>query len=136
MSESNRRYQLTVLPGFFAIVHLAADAPLPSWASTGDFFSVTRTSDELSVVCLATQVPSSLTAETGWRALKVQGPFALSEIGVLAALAAALAHAKVSLFAISTFATDYLLVSDKSLNAAVAALRAAGHSVVDHNATR
>src|SRR5712672_3129115 len=136
MSESNRRYQLTVLPGFFAIVHLAADAPLPSWASAGDFFSLTRTSDELSVVCLSYQVHSSLTAETGWRTLKVQGPFALSEIGVLAALAAALAHAKVSLFAISTFATDYLLISDKSLNAAVAALRAAGHGVVDDNAIR
>jgi len=136
MSESNRRFQLTVLPGFFAIVRLAADAPLPSWASAGDFFSVTRTSDELSVVCLANQVPSSLTAETGWRALKVHGPFALSEVGVLAALAAALAHAKVSFFAISTFATDYLLVNDKSLNAAVAALRAAGHSVVDDNAIR
>ena len=136
MSESNRRFQLSILPGSFAIVRLAADAPLPSWASAGDFFSVTRTSDELSVVCLATQVPSSLTAETGWRALKVQGPFALSEIGVLAALAAALAHAKVSLFAISTFDTDYLLVSDKSLDAAVAALRAAGHIVVDDNAIR
>jgi len=109
---------------------------LPSWASAGDFFSVTRTSEELSVVCLANQVPSSLTAETGWRALKVHGPFALSEIGVLAALAAALAHAKVSLFAISTFSTDYLLVSDKNLNAAVAALRAAGHSVMDDNAIR
>lgn len=131
MSESNRRFQLTILPGSFAIVRLAADAPLPSWASAGDFFSVTRTSDELSVVCPATQVPSSLTAETAWRALKVHGPFALSEVGVLAALAAALADAKVSLFAISTFATDYLLVSNKSLNAAVAALRAAGHSVVD-----
>ena len=136
MSESNRRFQLTVLPGFFAIVCLAADAPLPSWASAGDFFSVTRTSDELSVVCLANQVPSSLTTETGWRALKVQGPFALSEIGVLAALTAALAHAKVSLFAISTFATDYLLVNDKSLDAAIVALRAAGHSVVDDNAIR
>jgi hypothetical protein len=135
MSESNRRFQLTVLPGFFAIVRLAADAPLPSWASAGNFFSVTRTSDELSVVCLATQVPSSLPAETGWRALKVHGPFALLEIGVLAALAAALAHAKVSLFAISTFDTDYLLVSGKSLKAAVAALRAAGHCVVDDSAT-
>jgi len=66
----------------------------------------------------------------------VQGPFALSEIGVLAALAAALADAKVSLFAISTFDTDYLLVSDESLNAAVAALRAGGHGVVDDNAIR
>ena len=127
MSESNRRFQVTVLPGSFAIVRLAADAPLPSWASAGDFFSVTRTSDELSVVCLATQVPSSLTAETGWRALKVHGPFALSEIGVLAALAAALAHAKVSVFAISTFDTDYVLVKAERVQAADDALRRAGH---------
>ena len=118
------------------MVRLAADAPLPSWATTGDFFSVTRTSDELSVVCLANQVPSGFTAEKGWRALKVQGPFALSEVGILAALSAALAHAKVSLFAISTFDTDYLLVSDKKLDAAIAALRAAGHGVVDGNAIR
>jgi len=136
MSESDRRFELTVLPGFFAIVRLAANEPLPSWATTGDFFSVTRTSDELSVVCLANQVPPGLAAETAWRALKVHGPFALSEIGVLAALAAALAHAKVSLFAISTFDTDYLLVSEKKLDAAIAALRAAGHSVVDGNAIR
>ncbi len=136
MSESNRRFELTVLPGFLAIVRLAANEPLPSWATAGDFFSVTRTSDELSVVCLANQVPPGLAAETVWRALKVHGPFALSEIGVLAALAAALAHAKVSLFAISTFDTDYLLVSEKKLDAAIAALRAAGHSVVDANAIR
>jgi len=136
MGEPNRRFELTVLPGFFAIVRLAADAPLPSWATVGGFFSVTRTSDELSVICLTNQVPSGLTAEAGWRALKVHGPFALSEIGVLAALAAPLAHAKVSLFAISTFDTDYLLVSDKKLDAATAALRAAGHGVVDDKAIR
>ena len=136
MSESNRRFELTVLPGFFAIVRLAADAPLPSWATVGGFFSVTRTRDELSIICLADQVPSGLMAEAGWRALKVHGPFALSEIGVLAALAAPLAHAKVSLFAISTFDTDYLLVSDKKLDAATAALRAARHGVVDDNAIR
>ena len=64
------------------------------------------------------------------------GPFRIVGIGVLAALAATLAHAKVSLFAISTFDTDYLLVSDKSLDAAIVALRAAGHSVVDDNAIR
>lgn len=127
--SANRRFELMVLPEIFAIVRLAADAPLPLWAIEGDLFSVTRTSDELSVVCRANQVPSSLTAEMGWRALKVQGPFTLSEIGVLAALSAPLAQAKVSLFAISTFDTDYLLVSDKKLDAAIAALRAAGHAV-------
>ena len=131
--SANRRFEWTVLPEIFAIVRLAADAPLPLWAIDGDFFSVTRTSDELSVVCRANQVPSSLTAERGWRALKVQGPFALSEIGVLAALSAPLAQAKVSLFAISTFDTDYLLVSDKELDAAIAALRTAGHAVSNNN---
>lgn len=118
------------------MVRLAPDASLPSWATAGGFFSVTRTADELSVICLANQVPSGLAAEAGWRALKVHGPFALSEIGVLAALAAPLAQAKVSLFAISTFDTDYLLVSDKKLDAAITALRAAGHAVVDDNAIR
>ena len=130
MSESTRRFELSVLPGSFAIVRLAADAGLPPWATAGDLFSVTRTREELSVVCTENQVPTGVKAETGWRALKVQGPFALSEIGVLAALAAPLAAAKVSLFAISTFDTDYLLVSEKKLDSATAALRAAGHRVV------
>ena len=129
MSESNRRFDLTVLPGFFAMVRLASEAPLPSWATHGDFFSVTRTNDELSIMCRADQVPKGIAAEAGWRALKVAGPFALTEIGVLSALAAPLAEAKVSLFAISTFDTDYLLVSEKQLLAAVAALKGAGHRV-------
>ena len=129
MSKSERSFDLTVLPGAFAIVRLAADTPLPRWAARGEFFSVTRTSDEVSVVCLADQVPSGIASETGWRAVKVTGPFALSEIGVLAAVAAPLAEAKVSLFAISTFDTDYLLVSEKQLNAAIAALKGAGHRI-------
>ncbi len=128
MSDSNRRFDLTVLPGSFAMVRLAPEAPLPSWATQGDFFSITRTGDELSIVCRAGQVPKGIAAEAGWRALKVAGPF-LSEVGVLSALAAPLAEAKVSLFAISTFDTDYLLVSEKQLLAAVAALKGAGHRV-------
>ena len=134
MSESNRRFDLSVLPGSFAMVRLAADAPLPPWATQGGFFSVTRTSDELSVVCLAGQVPRGVSAETGWRALKVKGPFALSEIGVLAGLAAPLAKANVSLFAISTFDTDYLLVSEKQLHGAIVALRSAGHRIAESGA--
>jgi hypothetical protein len=134
MSKSNRRFDLTVLPGSFAMARLAADAALPDWATRGEFFSVTRTSEELSVVCLAAQIPGGISAEKGWRALRVKGPFALSEVGVLAALAATLADAEVSLFAISTFDTDYLLVSEKQLPAAVAALRRAGHYVQEGDA--
>jgi hypothetical protein len=129
MSESTRRFDLSVLPETLAILHLSADATLPPWATQGAFFSVTRTSDELSIVCSAPQIPHGVAAETGWRALKVAGPFALSAIGVLAALATPLAKASISLFVISTFDTDYLLVSEKQLHAAIAALRDAGHRV-------
>jgi hypothetical protein len=115
-------------------VRLSADATLPPWATQGAFFSVTRTSDELSIACPARQVPPSVAAETGWRALKVAGPFALSEVGVLAALAAPLAKAGVSLFVISTFDTDYLLVTEKQLHAAIAALNDAGHRIQEASA--
>jgi hypothetical protein len=134
MSKSKRCFDLTLLPGSFAIVHLATDAPFPRWALQGNFFSVTRTSDEVSVVCAAGQVPKDVKAEAGWRVLKLKGPFALSEVGVLAALAAPLAEAKASLFAISTFDTDYLLVSEKQLLAAIEALRGAGHRISEPGA--
>jgi hypothetical protein len=129
MSNSSRRFDLSVLPDSLAIVRLSADATLPPLATQGAFFSVTRTSDELSIACPARQVPPGVAAETGWRALKVAGPFALSEVGVLAALAAPLAKAGVSLFVISTFDTDYLLVTEKQLHAAIAALTDAGHRI-------
>jgi len=129
MTEAKRLFKLTVLGGTFAIVRLAAYSTPPSWAMSDDFFSLTRTSDELSVVCPEDRVPEGIPAGRRWRALKVQGPFALSEVGVLATLSAILAAAGVSLFAISTFDTDYLLVQGEQLNAAVAALRTAGHRV-------
>jgi hypothetical protein len=129
MSESNRQFALTVLRGSFVIARLAADSHLPQWATYGEFFSATRTSDELSIVCAAGRVPDGVVAETGWRVLKVNGVFALSEVGVLAALSAPLAAADVSLFVISTFDTDYLLVNEKQMDHAIAALRRAGHRV-------
>jgi hypothetical protein len=129
MDNSQRRFALSLLPGSFAIVRLAANAGLPAWATRSAFFSVTRTDEELSIVCAAEHVPDGIAVQGGWRILKVQGPFALSEIGVLASLAAPIAGAKVSLFVISTFDTDYLLVSEEQLEAAKAALKSAGHLV-------
>jgi hypothetical protein len=120
---------LSVLPETLAIARLAAGAAIPSWAMAGGFFSVTRTANEVSIVCEAGQVPEGLKAERDWRALKVHGPFALSEVGVMAALATALAQGGISVFAIATFDTDYLLVSGEQLQAAIAALRNAGHEI-------
>lgn len=117
-----------MLPGSFAIVGLAPNSPLPAWATQGSFFSVTRTPDELSIVVEESRVPEGVQSQCGWNAIKVHGPFVLTEVGVLAALAGPLAAAKISAFVVSTFDTDYLLVASESLAAAVSTLERAGHT--------
>lgn len=95
----------------------------------GDLYAITRTRDELSIVCPQADVPPSTFSEPEWRALKVAGPLDFSLTGVLASLAAPLADAGISIFALSTFDTDYLLVKSDVLALAVEVLRRAGHSV-------
>lgn len=129
MAAATRHLELSLLPERFAISRLAVDSPIPGWATQGSFFSVTRTGDELSIVTELSRVPAKVESQSGWRVLKVHGPFVLSEIGVLAALAAPLAEARISLFAISTFDTDYLLIASETLSAAIAALERAGHII-------
>ena len=134
MAAPTRHLELSLLPEHFAISRLAGDSPIPQWATKGPFFSVTRTSDELSVVTELSLVPAGVHSQPGWRVLKVHGPFVLSEVGVLAALAKPLAEARISLFAVSTFDTDYLLVASETLSAAVTALERAGHTIHRSNA--
>jgi uncharacterized protein len=129
MTATPRLLELSLLPGKFAICRFAPNAEIPSWAAQGAFWSVTRTSDELSIVCEAKNIPEAIKAQSGWRILKVHGPFALSETGVLAAVAASIADAKLSLFAISTFDTDYLLIHSEQVQAAIDVLERAGHKV-------
>ena len=118
---------LTVLPGDFAICRLPADTLVPEWAMQGDFYAVTRTQDELSIVCAQEYVPGEVKHEAGWACLQVQGPLDFSLTGILASLASPLAVAGISLFAISTFDTDYLLVRREALAQAIDALLEAGH---------
>lgn len=127
MTPAPRQLRFSLLEGTFAIVRLPATADIPSWAAAGPFFSVTRTADELSIVAEESRVPADVPSQRGWRVLQVHGPFELTEVGVLASLSAPLAEAKVSLFVLSTFDTDYLLVSAESLAGAIAALKDAGH---------
>ena len=119
---------LTLLPATFAVCRLPTDSPVPAWAS-GSFVSITRTADELSVVCEESQAPADAQAERRWRMLRVNGTLDFALIGILAALTAPLADAGISVFAISTFDTDYLLVKQNKLQQAIAALVAAGHQV-------
>ncbi|MDX1502737.1 MAG: ACT domain-containing protein, partial [Thermoanaerobaculia bacterium] len=125
-----RRVALDLLDGVWAVARLAPDTPIPDWLPRdGALVSVTRTAEELSLVCPEEAVPRGVRTERGFRCLVVRGPLAFSEIGILAALARPLAEAGVSLFALSTFDTDFLLVPARGLDRAVEALRRAGHVV-------
>lgn len=121
---------LTILPDEFAVCRLGGSDAVPDWAVRGTFFSVTRTVDELSIVCPLRQTPAGLANRSaGWRALKIEGPFDFSETGILASVAMPLAAAGIGILAIATYDTDYVLVQADNLPRAVAALVAAGHAV-------
>jgi len=114
-----------------AVCRLDAGGDIPPWVGRSrEFTSVTRTTQELSIVCARDDVPEDVQIEGPWRAFRVQGPLVMTLIGVVAALANPLADAGISIFAISTFDTDYILVHEPDFDAAVDALTEAGHVVV------
>jgi hypothetical protein len=121
--------QIEAVAGTYCILRLAPDAIAPQISSP--FLSVTRTPDELSIVCdegAAPQIPNTQIAR-GYRVLKLRGPFPLEMTGVLASVLSPLANAGVSVFAVATFDTDYLLIRCEQLGPALQALRDAGHIV-------
>jgi hypothetical protein len=120
---------LSLLPDMYAICRLSPEAPIPDWAHPGDFISITRTSDELSIVCAESGIPDSVKSDKGWRCLKVAGPLDLSLTGVLASLLGPLAEARINIFALSTFDTDFLLVTEKNLSRAAEILIQSGHQI-------
>jgi hypothetical protein len=121
--------RLSVVAMDLTIARLEAGTAVPAWATAGEFFSVTRTPDELSVVAEHARIPSGVPADGGWCALKVVGRLPLSAVGILRSITGPLAGAGISIFAISTHDTDYLLVKAEAMARAVQALSAAGHTV-------
>jgi hypothetical protein len=122
---------LSFIADSFAVCRLAAGADIPAWALLDrSFVSITYTADELSIVCPLAYVPAGVPAERHWMALKVEGPLDLELTGILASLVAPLAAAGISLFAISTFDTDYLLIKEQHLAHARQVLEEAGHRFV------
>ncbi len=138
MGERQPPLRLRVLPGSYTICRLAAAATLPVWAQqpapVDALLSITRTADELSIVCPQSVLPPATESasepfltepfltERDWRCLCVVGPLDFSLVGILARLATALAAANISLFALSTYDTDYLLVKADRLTEALVAL--------------
>ena len=116
------------LEGEFAITRLSASDPIPKWVSKAkDFTSVTRTNHELSILCLAESVPGEVECERGFAGLMVVGKLDFSATGVLASLTTPLAKAGISIFAVSTFDTDYLFVPSREVDSAIRVLRESGH---------
>jgi hypothetical protein len=127
-----KRLVIDVQPGEYAVARLEPGAAVPAELMApgrAGLVSVTRTADELSVVCAAEDAPAGATAEAGWRVLTVRGPLAFTLTGIIAALSNELAAAGVALFTLSTFDTDHVLVKQTDLDRAVNALNSAGHEV-------
>jgi hypothetical protein len=125
----HRPLTLEMVEGSYAVCRLDAADPLPEWAGGTPFVSVTRTDAELSVVCPEGAVPPGVRAERGWRCLRVVGPLGFGVTGILASLAGPLASSGVSIFVVSTYDTDYLMVQERDLERARDALARAGHAV-------
>jgi hypothetical protein len=120
---------LTVLPERMAICQRPPEEPIPPFIAGSRFTSITLTDEELSLVLPEVMVPDEWKAETGWRCFKVLGSLNFNMAGVLASLTSSLADAGVSILAISTYSTDYLLVRDRDLEKAYTVLEARGYEV-------
>ncbi|MGG7178762.1 ACT domain-containing protein [Clostridium paraputrificum] len=114
--------KMTVLEGKFVVCRLDCEDVIPNWVDTKSFISITRTEAELSIVCADKNVPDNIKCEKEWKALKVEGPLDFSLIGILAKISSLLAEEKISIFAISTFDTDYILLKEENLGDAIKVL--------------
>ena len=126
-ADTTRRLNLSIIKETMAICRMEPHEGIPAWLVDSPFYVVIRTEDEISLVSQEKRVPQRIKSDRGWRCLKVQGPMALSETGVLASLAGPLARAGIGIFAVSTFDTDYLLIKKENLVQATRVLRQAGH---------
>ncbi len=129
MNDSARSYELVVLPRNYGMCKFGAKALVPAWVDSGDFWSVSRTPDELAIVCEERLIPVGVHSEGGFSCLKVIGPLEFSTVGVISSLMSTLAASGISIFVISTFDTDYLFVRQTALPDAIDALRESGHVV-------
>ena len=122
-----RKLNLHMLGETFTINKLPQFAEIPSILSQGDMCFISRTDEELSIICPDYMAPNNVQQELGWRCIKVEGEMKLQEVGVLASLAQPLADAGIPMFVVSTFNTDYIFVMEENLVNAVQALQQAGH---------
>lgn len=113
---------LKLLNETYGVCRLDKTDLIPEWVKKSDFYSITKTSEELSIVCAQAYIPNGVKYEKDWRALKIEGPLDFSLIGILAPISTILAKKGISIFAISTYDTDYILVKNKDIDIAIESL--------------
>ena len=121
--------QLRELPGDYAVCKFEQAAAIPDWADGYGFVSISRTPEELSIVCRTERVPEAVNASRAWRCFEFIGPFAFDETGIALAAIRPLSERKIGVFLVATYDTDFLLVQSKDLAAAKTALLHAGHTI-------
>ncbi|MBZ9959708.1 MULTISPECIES: ACT domain-containing protein [unclassified Mesorhizobium] len=124
------KIRLKQLPGLYAISRLEPGASVPGWADGPGFVSITRTEDELSIVCLQDRVPDGVKRDDEWVAFKLQGPFAFDETGIVLSIIRPLSENELGIFVVSTFDGDHLLVKAADRVAATRLLGEAGHTLL------
>jgi hypothetical protein len=118
---------ITALEGLYAVCRLDPGGAIPEWALASEFLSITRSREELSLVCRQEKVVSSVRCSRDWRVMGLEGPLDLQMKGVLSGLLGHLARESISVFVVSTYDTDYLLVKNFDYKRAVEVLMGEGH---------
>jgi len=111
----NKKLTLSILPEKIGICHFDKKSSIPDWATGGNFFSITRTDQELSIIYPQDKIPGGVLFEKDWRAFRLEGVVeGIYSVGIIASLSKPLAEAGISIFNISTYETNYVLVEDKN----------------------
>lgn len=121
---------IRVVDAEYAITRLTIGTPVPEWVMGPGFWAVSSSREEMTLVCRAARIPSSVQSSLGWRCLRIEQHFSFDVPGVLASVLNPLSEAGVGIFANSTFSTDYVFIIGSDLEKAVTALKAHGHEIM------
>lgn len=130
MSTVDKKLNLKLLKVKYSVCRLNKNDEIPKWIFDEEFFSITRTDDELSIVCSQDKIKENIKCEKDWRILKIEGPLDFSLIGILSRISTLMANDGISIFAISTYDTDYILIKEESINRAIEVLENNNYNII------
>ncbi|WP_066892270.1 ACT domain-containing protein [Clostridium nigeriense] len=130
MSTVEKKLTLKLLKDKYSVCRLNKNDEIPKWIFQEEFFSITKTDEELSVVCLQDKIKENIKCEKDWRILKIEGPLDFSLIGILSRISTLMANNGISIFAISTYDTDYILIKEESINKAIEVLENNNYNII------